>query len=273
MTLIFTDLDGTLLDESCSWDLARPAIEQLDRQGVPWILVSSKTRSEIEALREDLGHVHPFVVENGGAAYIPRGYFGAPAPGAAESGGYEVLRWGRPYPELVEALRRASAAAGCPVTGFSALTAEEVAQATGLPVAAARLAKQREYDEVFSVADESKLPALLAEIERAGLRWTHGGRFYHLCGDNDKATAVRALTGLFAARYGAVETIGLGDSLNDLPFLQIMDRPVLIRRRHPPAIRLRNRNTLYTRHAGPRGWNEAVTELLIAGEVTAGRHR
>ena len=273
MTVIFTDLDGTLLDESGSWEQARPAIEQLDRQGVPWILVSSKTRSEIEALREDLGHVHPFVVENGGAAYIPRGYFGSPVAGALELGGYEVLRWGTPYPELAAALRRASEAAGCPVAGFDSLTAEQVAAATGLSVPAAALAKQREYDEVFSVPDETRLPALLAEIERAGLRWTHGGNFYHLCGDNDKANAVRALTGLFAARYGAVETIGLGDSLNDLPFLQIVDRPVLIRRRRPPTIHLRNRNTLYTRHAGPRGWNEAVTELLIAGEVAAGRHR
>lgn len=278
-TVIFTDLDGTLLDETYSWEDARPAIEQLDRQGIPWVLVSSKTRSEIEVLREELGHRHPFVVENGGAAYIPRGYFGAPVsgaslpgasrPGASRPDGYEVLHWGTPYEELVGKLQMASAAARCPVVTFSSLAAEQVSEASGLPVEAAIRAKQREYDEVFWAPDKTRLQNLFAEIERAGLRWTHGGRFYHVCGNNDKATAVKALVALFAARHGSVQTIGLGDSLNDLPFLQIVDKPILIRSRRPASIHFRTIKAQFTRNSGPRGWNEAISELLIAGEVTA----
>ncbi len=43
-TLVFTDLDGTLLNhDDYSWEAARPALEELQRQSIPLILVSSKT--------------------------------------------------------------------------------------------------------------------------------------------------------------------------------------------------------------------------------------
>src|SRR5215469_2449579 len=62
MDLVFTDLDGSLLDaQTYSWHAARPAIECLDKRGTPWILVTSKTRAEVEFWREKLGHRHPFI--------------------------------------------------------------------------------------------------------------------------------------------------------------------------------------------------------------------
>ena len=45
--LVFTDLDGTLLDESYSWDLAQPAIDLLRSASIPIILNSSKTVAEM----------------------------------------------------------------------------------------------------------------------------------------------------------------------------------------------------------------------------------
>ena len=47
--LIFTDLDGTLLDEDYGWIAARPAIEALQMASFPIILNSSKTVSEMES--------------------------------------------------------------------------------------------------------------------------------------------------------------------------------------------------------------------------------
>ena len=74
--LVVSDLDGTLLhQETYSFDEALPGIASLKERQIPVILVSSKTRAEIEPIREALGLEDPFVVENGGAAYIPRGAF------------------------------------------------------------------------------------------------------------------------------------------------------------------------------------------------------
>lgn len=263
MIVIFTDLDGSLLDaESYSWEAAQPALDRVAELDVPLVLVSSKTRAEIENLRVQLKHAHPFVVENGGAAFLPRGYFESVPQGAVERDGYEVLEWGTSYGELVTALRTASEVSGCPVTGFHEMAVEEVGTATGLAPDQAVLAKQREYDEPFLAPEKRRVPALLEAIERAGFRWTHGGRFYHICGNNDKATAVTRLTDLYLRKHGTVRTIGLGDSLNDLPLLEAVERSVLIRSGRAPSLHFRTIGARYTRGIGPVGWNEAVLELL-----------
>jgi mannosyl-3-phosphoglycerate phosphatase len=77
--LVFSDLDGTLLDhDTYSFETARPALAELKERGIPLVLATSKTRAETESVRSALGNRHPFVVENGGAVYTRN--FGASWP-------------------------------------------------------------------------------------------------------------------------------------------------------------------------------------------------
>ena len=46
-------------------------MEELKRRGIPLILVSSKTRDEIEVIRQALVNHAPFIVENGGGIFFP----------------------------------------------------------------------------------------------------------------------------------------------------------------------------------------------------------
>jgi predicted mannosyl-3-phosphoglycerate phosphatase (HAD superfamily) len=72
--IIFTDLDGTLLDsKTYSYEKSLAVINRLKESGIPIIFCSAKTRAEQEVYRRELGLFHPFVVENGGAVFIPRG--------------------------------------------------------------------------------------------------------------------------------------------------------------------------------------------------------
>ena len=49
--IIFSDLDGTLLDHNnYDWSAAKPAMERLSASDIPVVLNSSKTISEIRAL-------------------------------------------------------------------------------------------------------------------------------------------------------------------------------------------------------------------------------
>ncbi|MBI5025340.1 MAG: HAD-IIB family hydrolase [Nitrospirae bacterium] len=74
--IIFTDLDGTLLDyHTYSFEKAGPAIELLKKKDIPLVICSSKTRAEIEYYRKKLGNHHPFISENGGGIFIPKDYF------------------------------------------------------------------------------------------------------------------------------------------------------------------------------------------------------
>ena len=65
--IVFSDLDGTLLDHgNYSHSAAAPALARLRHLEVPLILASSKTAAEIVPLRDELGFSDcEAIVENG----------------------------------------------------------------------------------------------------------------------------------------------------------------------------------------------------------------
>jgi mannosyl-3-phosphoglycerate phosphatase len=71
--IVFSDLDGTLLDHATySWQAAVPALEALKERGIPLILASSKTSAEIAELRAETGFADcPAIVENGAGLLEP----------------------------------------------------------------------------------------------------------------------------------------------------------------------------------------------------------
>jgi mannosyl-3-phosphoglycerate phosphatase len=259
--IIITDLDGTLLHpRTYSFEEARPALELVRQRGIPLVICSSKTRAEIEVYRKRLDNVHPFISENGGGIYIPAGYF--PFQGSGEQkGGYEVISLGSPYEEIRKRFTAMRDRLGIAVRGFGDMTVEEVAGLTGLTMEEARLAKQRDYEEPFIFPDKPD-DRFLSEIEGEKLRWTQG-RYFHLMGDHHKGRAVDLLRKLYERRDGSVTTIGIGDSLNDLPFLLAVDRPVLVKKttgRHDARIDIPG--LVRTAGIGPAGWNEAVSKMI-----------
>ena len=264
--LVLSDLDGTLLDHTTyAFDAAQAALERLRDARVPLVLCTSKTRAEVEPIRAALGNAHPFIVENGGGVYVPLGYFPFETDGAERCGDYAVIPLGDPYSELTRALARASQVSGVGVRGFADMTDDEVATETGLTPAAARLARQREFDEPFVVMEPARAPELLAAIEREGKRWTAGGRFYHITGANDKAAAVRLLVTLYRRQLTDVRTVGLGDAPNDAELLREVDLPILIGSPHVDRLRALVPGGQVTTLEGPAGWNAAVLALLDGG--------
>ncbi len=112
------------------------------------------------------------------------------------------------------------------------MSAAEVAKLTGLNLESAELARQREYDEPVEFdSSRNDLSEFLAKIGEAGLNWSHGGRLYHVMGGGGKGKAVEVLSQLYRRIWGEIETIGLGNGLNDLPLLQQVDVPCWYRKR------------------------------------------
>lgn len=267
--VIFTDLDGTLLDaETYSFDAARPALALIAQLGIPLICTSSKTRAEIEVLRRELGNHHPFISENGGGVFIPSRYFSGDnrtTTRTATIGDYEALLLGRPYAEIRARFAELRDAHHARVRGFGDMNAAQVAALTGLAEMDAARARQRDFEEPF-VFDGPPDQAFLHAIEAQGLHWTQG-RIFHILGDHDKGRAVRLLLDRYRTAYGEVTSIGLGDGYNDLPMLATVDRAVLIR--HPDGSpnggfdqRIDLPGLTKTELAGPAGWNEAVRQLI-----------
>ncbi|HWR52641.1 MAG TPA: HAD-IIB family hydrolase [Bryobacteraceae bacterium] len=262
MIVIFTDLDGTLLDAGGSYEPALPALERVRSRHVPVVFCTSKTRSEIEVLRRQLGNEHPFIVENGGAVFIPPRYFGSPG-GNRVVDGYEAIEFGDRYADLVHALNKASIESSCAVRGFHQMGAFDLAVRARLEPQAALLALRREYDEPFDVLDTGRTGALLRAIERQGKHWTRGGEFYHILGRNDKGRAASALLDLYRKQHGEVTAVGIGDGPNDAAFLGVMDLPWIVRSRFALQLVRQVPGARLASASGPDGWNEAVNSLPL----------
>lgn len=267
--VIFTDLDGTLLDGATySFDAAREALALLQTHEIPLVVVSSKTRAEIEPIRSRLQNAHPFIVENGGAVLIPNGYFSFPLSDAVLRGNYHVVELGTPYPRLRTALKEIQEKLGRELRGYGDMSVEEIAARTGLPPQDAQLARQRHYDEPFVIEGPPCPDDKLAEaIHGCGFRFTKGDRFYHLTGPHDKGRAVQYLIECYRRReghdHGAISTVGIGNSLNDLPMLEAVDNPIIVQLAdgsYEPDVT----SPRITRSSGPGpiGWNRAVLSLL-----------
>jgi mannosyl-3-phosphoglycerate synthase len=230
---------------------------------------------EQQFYRDELGITAPFIVENGGAVYIPKDYFRLPFSYDKALSDYLVIEFGIPYNELRHRLSLALDAAcrqieanpklgGIFINGFGDMSVEDIAKETGLSLKLAAFAKQREYSETLKVEGSRRtVETVLNEISKAGLVFIRGGRFYEVTGGNDKGKAVKTLLEVFKLNYGDVTSFGIGDSLGDLPLLTNVDHPMLVQGVDKRWQKLDIRNLERVKGVGPEGWSRAV-ELVLS---------
>jgi mannosyl-3-phosphoglycerate phosphatase len=263
--LIFSDLDGTLLDhKTYSFEAAKPALNALKLRNIPLIFCSSKTRPEIELYREVTGNWHPFISENGGGIYVPQDYYTNSFDYDTKTNDYKVIVLGTKYDTLVEVLKSIRNDTGIKLKSFSEMKISEISEYAGLDPRLAKLSKMREYDEPFIIfGNDDVAETIKEEIIGRGFNYTQGALFHHIMGKNDKGKAVKILVQIFKNRFPGLKSVGLGDSLNDLPMLEIVNIPILVQKpdgKYDQRIALDN--LIYADGVGPTGWNRSVLELL-----------
>lgn len=265
--VVFTDLDGTLLDrETYSCEKALPAIMHLTRAGIPIVFCSAKTRAEQEVYRRLLGIDDPFIVENGGAIFINQGYFPFDFDHQKVEDGYQVIELGMEYSEIRQILKEVSVAVQGEVRGFGDMSPAEVAELTGLNIEAAERAKQREYDETLTLEGApQEVDSILSAITEKGLNYSSGGRYYDVMGDNDKGKAANILTELFRNKLGNVKTVAIGDSPNDLPMLSAVEIPFLVQQPGGVWEEMDLDGLRRVDGVGPEGWAKAIRQLGVDG--------
>jgi mannosyl-3-phosphoglycerate phosphatase family protein len=271
--IIFTDLDGTLIDSEYTFSNALPALNILKDRSVPLIFCSSKTQREIEVYRDRIGNTAPFIPENGGGIYIPNDYFSSGVLSDLESGrihfdkdnGFLVLRLGALYDDLRSVILKLRNE-GFRITGFGDMSTEQLMNATGLSEFEAVLAKERGFDEPFEIdRDETRTDEILERIRKAGYRVTQG-RFHHILGESDKGKAVSILIDCYKRQLGNIFTVGIGDSPNDLPMLETVDYPVAVKKEDGTFDTSLDLPWIHKSDGiGPEGWNRAVLDLLSEG--------
>lgn len=266
--VVFTDLDGTLLDaETYSFRGAEPALQVLRRRGIPLVACTSKTAAETRHFLKHLESDAPYIVESGAGIYLPRGWGGGLRPRDGLSRGSCRLSLGADYDEVLEGMEEIRTRTGGAVRGFHDMSPDEIAERTGLPLELATLAKGREFDEPFLLLrEEPGWPTdLEAVARRRGLALTKGGRFWHLHGDTDKGRAVEVVKSLYRSPEGGLGTIGAGDSAMDLPLLRAVDIPVIVAKpggEYDPTLMEGVERPVLSGEPGPAGWSRGVLQAL-----------
>jgi len=261
--LIFTDLDGTLLDDQTyDFSPALPALKTIHSRKIPLILVSSKTRTEIEFFRELISFETPFIAENGGGIYFPNSFALPQEYSYRKVDRFNALFMGRPIKEVLKRSRKLKD--NFNFRGFSEMSVKEIASLTGLTLEEAFRASKREFDEPILLEDPLNNGEIFCKkAAEHGLDCVHGGRFIHLFLGGNKGMAVKEVIDIYRQLKGALFTIALGDSPNDISMLKVVDRAVVMQGRDGTSIKgLDHPDIITVEGNGPGVWNMVVLSIL-----------
>lgn len=251
--LIFTDLDGTLLDhETYDWTPAAPLLTRLARADIPVVLASSKTAAEMRPLRTALGlDPYPMICENG-AGIVPGG-----------TGGGADDRQSGDYARLRDALESVPARLRALFEGFGDMGPARISAVTGLSDQDAARAADRAFSEPgLWAGDDDAAAAFCESLAALGVSARRGGRFLTLSFGGTKANRMAEVK----SNFDDVPTIALGDAPNDAEMLQTADYGIVIPNPHGAALpEFAEEKTGRIRRAerpGPGGWSMALSGLL-----------
>jgi len=268
MIVVVTDIDGSLLEPgSRSLTDEKAALDFLAAHDIPLIVNSSRTRAEIARLHETLEMRTPFISEHGSALFLPHGCLPFVPRRARPAVGGQVIEFGRRYYEVVDTLRTVGRELNVEMVGFAELSIDEVARELGISSVEAQLVKLREYTELVRIVeeDDGTLSRLMKALRRRGLRCCRRSRHHLISGTPDRAEGLKTLKALWNQAWGKHVMVGLGDSEDDVAWLQSVDVPIFVENGSSgiPARVLRKLPTVHvTERSGRQGWSDAIFEFV-----------
>jgi mannosyl-3-phosphoglycerate phosphatase len=212
----------------------------LDHEGIPAVWLTSRSRLQFDEPRRKLGHIHPFIAEDGCGVYLPEDYFHLrPDSGGSRSARASTLRLGRftcipsaePLPAAADALEAFSHGTGVPIVTLRSLSGRELALNTGLPPREAELVRQRDFDELFffAGAPEGQIHRFLAEGRKRRMEFRQHGVLWSAAIGASIQRCITALTKLYdrALRYHA-HSVGIATAEHASSLFPFCDRNILI---------------------------------------------
>ena len=255
--LIFTDLDGTLLDrDTFEFKKISNYIKDIILKGIIIIPNSSKTREEIDIFNKELKENLPFIVENGAAIYNLN---------AINSSFPEKISLSRECAEILEIFEsKISYKLKKKCKFVNNLTFDEQIKKFGLPKEKLKYAMNREYTIplIFDGSKNEKID-LFKSVRKVGLSLQEGGRIINLCDKTSKAQAMKMVVKIFKKIIKEkLITLGIGDNFNDLEMIKNSDIPCLVFNDKFKLEKININNCLVSKSPAPDGWVEVVKLAL-----------
>ena len=294
---MFTDIDGTLVDINTA-EYGKETdnlIRLIKERNIPLVLASAKTRLEQNKIREDLGISDPFIVENGGAIVIPKGYFPDYAlrdikyplretqetKNEARGVNHEiVVELGKPADYIRAKLSNIRKKYSINFIGVADISVEKLSNLALISRDQAKRMAQRNYGETILQIQSEDIARFIKYVQEDGMKVIHGGRFFDVTVGTDKGIAVGILKKLFKDKFhNNVTFFGIGDSTNDIPMLNLMDIPILVQRQDSSWVddgEIKMKNAVDSSRSsissnilikvegiGPNGWENAIHKIIL----------
>ena len=263
--VIFTDIDGTLLDSRFpDMNKMKELVEMTLQNGIHLIFCSSKTEIEQNKIKSQVYLQEPYIVENGGATIIPVNYFKkAKITNSRISQNNYIIETGGPAIKIRSLLKNIKAKYNIDFRGVSDLTVSELSKITKLSQEYASRMMDRKYSETIVQINNMKITDLTKIIEKEGLKIIPGNKYCDITLGNDKGTGVNILINAFRKEYtNNVIFFGIGDSRNDESMLALVDIPMLVQKFDGNWENLQLDKLQKIKGVGSKGW-EIALELVL----------
>ncbi|MGQ0648508.1 MAG: HAD-IIB family hydrolase, partial [Gemmatimonadaceae bacterium] len=264
--IVFSDVDGTLLDEQGRVPKAWRQIRSTLADAL-LVLTSSRTVEELLAIQQLLEIEGPFIAENGAMIVLTNEWL-EHAQGTVITVGDRMLRLipiGTPGTHLNSMVRGAADASGVTIETHRDVCTADLPSATPSrhSVASHALARSHSLLLRLSGTPESRL-RFFATLAGAGLTVSHGGRWHVVQGGSSKGIAVRAFLHIVRQRCrDDVCVIGVGDAPNDRSLLEAVDLRFVMRRPDgsiDPSLEKLN-DACVAETPGVEGWSDIVHRM------------
>ena len=255
--IIFTDLDGTLLDrDTFKFDKILGYLKDLILKDIYIIPNSSKTRQEIEVFNKELDENLSYVVENGAAIYNLN---------LINSGFPEKISLSREIDEILKVFENnISNKLSSKCKFIKNLDIKKQIKVLGLPKEKIKASLNREYSiPLLFEGSKSDKTELFKSVNDIGLSLQEGGRVINLCDKVSKSQAMKNVVKVFKkVTKEKLFTIGVGDNYNDLDMLKNSDIPCLFFNDKFTLEKININNCLVSKKPAPEGWKEVVKLAL-----------
>ncbi|MAG08262.1 mannosyl-3-phosphoglycerate phosphatase [Candidatus Woesearchaeota archaeon] len=263
--IIITDMDGCFLDfNTYSYEDSVEALNRAVKEAAVISFCTGKCLAEIKVYNKELKLKFPFIAENGSIICVPHDFFDFDFEYQRETEKYKIIELNVKHDETIKALHNIRKKLDFEFRIFSEMSPEEINEYCGLPIESVKHAKMKEYDDAVRIVDETpeKVNLFKQAVAEEGFSYTKGGKFHILIKGSDKGKAAGILLELYKKKYGSIVSIGLGDSLNDLPMLEEVDSAFLVARPDGSRVDIGNSKAKRVNEIGPKGWSEVVNEAL-----------
>ena len=255
--IIFTDLDGSLLDkDTFKFAEIEDYFKKLISKGIKIIPNSSKTESELLDFNKLNNLNLSFISENGSSiqglnlihSKLPEKVLLSRSVDQI----YNIYNENIPYHLKNK------------ITFILKLNSKEQQEIFGLPLNKMMLALNRNYSLPIQFnGNEIEKNEFIQIMNNAGLTVQTGGRVMNICDNVNKSKAMSKALELISKKLDEeIITIGVGDNENDIEMIKQSNYPCLVKNDNFNSSLINIDNLITSSEPSPRGWSDVIKTAI-----------